>query len=69
MSSPYLVQVEDVLRGKIRPDNIPAEYIMLASQRPDTLTEGINRMAKFGWRPIGIASQERSWVCLMQQAE
>lgn len=69
MSNPYLVQIEDILRGKIQLDNISSEYIIVGSKRPDTLAEGINHMAKFGWRSIGIASQERSWVCLMQRVE
>jgi hypothetical protein len=72
ISTQYLVKIRDVLDGKIQPDSIEPRYILIGSGtgRLVETIEGINYMAKFGWRPIGISlSEGGSSQCLMEREE
>ncbi len=72
--------MDDVLSGKIPPDSIEPQYILVAPGKKsprDKFIEGINYLAKFGWRSVGYSHNQLSIVtlgrttiyCLMEKVE
>jgi hypothetical protein len=71
MAYTYLIEMKDVIDGKVQPDSIEPKYILVAATRfsPEKFMEGVNFMAKFGWRPVGYVKEEWILQCLMERTE
>ena len=71
MSNTYSFDMKDVLDGKVQPDSIEPQYILVGAKQllPEKFMEGVNYMAKFGWRPVGYGKEEWYFQCLMERVE
>lgn len=71
MSYTYLIEMKDVLDGKVQPDSIEPQYILVGATRfsPEKFMEGVNYKAKFGWQPVGYVEEEWILQCLMERVE
>ncbi len=69
MSDRLVFSANDVVNGKVDVENLRARYVLL---KPGLgfvsygrIVEGINVMAKFGWRAVGFSRG----YCLLEKVE
>ncbi|MFX1475234.1 MAG: hypothetical protein ACFFCO_07155 [Promethearchaeota archaeon] len=59
MKEIYSVSADSLLKGKAKPEDLTAKYVILYqssfSQIWEKLTEAMNFLAKFGWRAVGYS--------------
>jgi hypothetical protein len=69
MTEQFVVSVKDLVKGKVNPDELTAQYIIVEEggwgRSLERFAEAINYMAKFKWRAIGVAYSRGYMFCLM----